>query len=180
MRGTQPRGCGLHLGPYRRQPDPPARVHGQSAAMTKPADCLLLGRWRIVEADLWERSHLDLDEPAMMTIRADDYGEIAFGACRPASTSNTAAPWSSSPGPDARRWTRSAAPDRPSCSTMARSKSSSPTISATRPSSKLDASRPQQPASHHGCDLAQPCRSVELLFKVWAASGDQACLAVTF
>jgi hypothetical protein len=48
--------------------------------MTGPADCLLLGRWRIVEADLWERGHLDLVEPAMMTIRADGHGEIAFGA----------------------------------------------------------------------------------------------------
>lgn len=48
--------------------------------MTKPADCLLLGRWRIVEADLWERDYLDLVEPATMTIRADGHGEIAFGA----------------------------------------------------------------------------------------------------
>jgi hypothetical protein len=48
--------------------------------MTEPSDCLLLGRWRIVEADLWERGHLDLVEPAMMTIRADGHGEIAFGA----------------------------------------------------------------------------------------------------
>jgi hypothetical protein len=48
--------------------------------MTGPADCLLLGRWRIVEADLWERDHLDLVEPATMTIRANGHGEIAFGA----------------------------------------------------------------------------------------------------
>jgi hypothetical protein len=48
--------------------------------MTEPADCLLLGRWRIVEADLWGRDHLDLVEPATMTIQADGHGEIAFGA----------------------------------------------------------------------------------------------------
>ena len=48
--------------------------------MTAPMDCRRVGRWRIVEADLWDRSHLDLVEPAMMTIGADRHGEIAFGA----------------------------------------------------------------------------------------------------
>ena len=42
--------------------------------------CRLRGRWRIVEADLWERDHLDLVGPAQMTIRGDGHGEIAFGA----------------------------------------------------------------------------------------------------
>jgi hypothetical protein len=39
-------------------------------------------RWPlgIVEADLWDRSYLDLVAPAMMTIEADGHGEIAFGA----------------------------------------------------------------------------------------------------
>ena len=48
--------------------------------MTVPMDCQLIGRWRIVEADLWDRAHLDLVEPAMMTIGAHGRGEIAFGA----------------------------------------------------------------------------------------------------
>ena len=48
--------------------------------MTAAMDCRLVGRWRIVESDLWDRDHLDLVEPAMMTIRADAHGEIAFGA----------------------------------------------------------------------------------------------------
>jgi hypothetical protein len=48
--------------------------------MTVPKDCRLIGRWRILESDLWDRDHLDLVEPAMMTIRADGHGEIAFGA----------------------------------------------------------------------------------------------------
>ena len=42
--------------------------------------CEIIGRWRIVEADLWDRGYLDMVEPAMMTIRADGHGEIAFGA----------------------------------------------------------------------------------------------------
>ena len=48
--------------------------------MTAPAGCQLIGRWRIVEADLWDRDYLDLDGPATITIGADNDGEIAFGA----------------------------------------------------------------------------------------------------
>jgi hypothetical protein len=47
--------------------------------MSAPAGCKLIGRWRIVEADLWERAHLDLCGPATLTITAQG-GEIAFGA----------------------------------------------------------------------------------------------------
>ncbi len=42
--------------------------------------CRLVGRWRIVEADLWDRAYLDLVEPARLVISADGHGEIAFGA----------------------------------------------------------------------------------------------------
>ncbi len=48
--------------------------------MTAPMNCQLVGRWRIVEADLWDRDYLDLVGPATMTIGADGHGEIAFGA----------------------------------------------------------------------------------------------------
>lgn len=48
--------------------------------MSGNAKCRLIGRWRIVEADLWDRSHLDLVQPAQMTIGDDGHGEIAFGA----------------------------------------------------------------------------------------------------
>jgi hypothetical protein len=44
-----------------------------------PANCRLIGRWRIVESDLWDRAHLDLSGPATLTITAQG-GEIAFGA----------------------------------------------------------------------------------------------------
>ncbi|MER8602103.1 hypothetical protein NKH09_30535, partial [Mesorhizobium sp. M1339] len=45
------------------------------ADMTAPAGCQLIGRWRIIEADLWDRGY-----PAMITIGGDNNGEIAFGA----------------------------------------------------------------------------------------------------
>jgi hypothetical protein len=43
--------------------------------MTAPAGCQLIGRWRIVEADLWDRDYLDLDGPATIT---DVFGFFAF------------------------------------------------------------------------------------------------------
>jgi hypothetical protein len=48
--------------------------------MTDPATCELIGRWRIVEADLWDRNHLDLVEPAHLQIGNDGWPEFAFGA----------------------------------------------------------------------------------------------------
>ncbi len=47
--------------------------------MSTAANCRLIGRWRIVEADLWDRAYLDLCGPATLTITAKG-GEIAFGA----------------------------------------------------------------------------------------------------
>ncbi len=47
--------------------------------MKSPANCRLIGRWRIVEADLWDGAHLDLCGPAALTITAQG-DEIAFGA----------------------------------------------------------------------------------------------------
>ena len=47
--------------------------------MKAPADCRLIGRWRIVKADIWDREYLDLCGPARLTITAQG-GKIAFGA----------------------------------------------------------------------------------------------------
>ena len=51
--------------------------------MKAPANCRLIGGWRIVEADLRDRAHLDLCGPAALTITAQG-GEIAFGALQAA------------------------------------------------------------------------------------------------
>ena len=48
--------------------------------MTAPMNCKLVGRWRIVEADIWDRSYLDLCGPATFVIHADGRGEVTFGA----------------------------------------------------------------------------------------------------
>ncbi|MFA5952834.1 MAG: hypothetical protein WC807_21470, partial [Hyphomicrobium sp.] len=48
--------------------------------MSVLAHCRLIGRWQIVEADLWDRGYLDLVAPATIVIGADNHGEIAFGA----------------------------------------------------------------------------------------------------
>jgi hypothetical protein len=48
--------------------------------MTSPATCEITGRWRIVEADLWDRDYLDLVGPAYFHISNDGWAEFAFGA----------------------------------------------------------------------------------------------------
>ena len=39
----------------------------------------VIGKWRIVEADLWDRDYLDLVEPAHITFSENGHGEFAFG-----------------------------------------------------------------------------------------------------
>jgi hypothetical protein len=48
--------------------------------MASPASGELIGRWRILEADLWDRDYLDLVEPAYLQIGNDGWAEFAFGA----------------------------------------------------------------------------------------------------
>jgi len=50
--------------------------------VSAPAGCQIIGRWRIVEADLWDRSHLDLVGPAYLQIGGDGWAEFAFGAAQ--------------------------------------------------------------------------------------------------
>jgi hypothetical protein len=40
----------------------------------------LIGTWRIVEMELWDRDFVDLVEPAYITFSNDGLGEFAFGA----------------------------------------------------------------------------------------------------
>lgn len=47
--------------------------------MTEPVGCQLIGRWRIVEADLWGRDYLDMAEPAYLQIGGNGWAEFAFG-----------------------------------------------------------------------------------------------------
>src|SRR5580700_8758963 len=117
------RRMGLHLRSRRLQSGSAAEASG-GLGLKAPANCRLIGRWRIVESDLWDRAHLDLSGPATLTITAQG-GEIAFGALE-ASKSNTPATRSVSTGPDARKAMRSRAKEPPNCSTTGRSRSSSP------------------------------------------------------
>ncbi len=48
--------------------------------MTGGAESALIGKWRIVEADLWASDYLDLVEPAHITFHDNGQGEFAFGA----------------------------------------------------------------------------------------------------
>ena len=46
----------------------------------KASDNPVVGRWRILEADLWDRDYLDLCGPATLVVKPNGHGEIAFGA----------------------------------------------------------------------------------------------------
>ena len=48
--------------------------------MSGPKRCLLLGKWRITQSDLWDKDHLDLVAPAYILFAEDGHGEVAFGA----------------------------------------------------------------------------------------------------
>ena len=48
--------------------------------MSTPAGCQLLGKWRIIEADIWDRDYLDLVQPAYIEFGKNGRGEFAFAA----------------------------------------------------------------------------------------------------
>ena len=107
--------------------------------MTAPAGCQLIRRWRIVEADLWDRDYLDLVAPASITVGAGDHGEIAFGAMQAGlhleySPTMVFCTWAG-----LTKWTRSTVQAQPSCSTMDRSRSSSHITSVMTPYSEPNA-----------------------------------------
>lgn len=39
----------------------------------------LVGKWRIVQADLWDTEYLDMLEPAFIEFKRDGRGEVRFG-----------------------------------------------------------------------------------------------------
>jgi hypothetical protein len=51
-----------------------------------PAGFRPIARWRIVEADIWDRAYLNLSGPAAIMITDRGQGETAFGALEPGLT----------------------------------------------------------------------------------------------
>ena len=50
--------------------------------MSAPAGCRIINRWRIVGAEVWDRSHLDLAGPAYLQIGRDGWAEFVVGAAQ--------------------------------------------------------------------------------------------------
>ncbi len=50
--------------------------------MTARRPCKVLGKWRLTEADQWDREYLDMLEPAYIRFDEDGRGEMIFGALR--------------------------------------------------------------------------------------------------
>ena len=117
--------------------------------MKAPANCRLIGRWRIVEADLWDRDYPDLCGPATLIVTAQG-GEIAFGALEAGlqvefARDSIGFRWAGCDEGD-----ESKAKGPPNSSTTARSRSNSPSTTATKPSSKQSETLLQQPDSDVG------------------------------
>lgn len=47
--------------------------------MSASAECQIVGRWRIVGSDVWDRDYLDLVEPAFFRVDVNGHGELVFG-----------------------------------------------------------------------------------------------------
>ena len=39
----------------------------------------LIGKWRITEADLWDKAYLDMLDPAFIEFKSNGRGEVRFG-----------------------------------------------------------------------------------------------------
>jgi hypothetical protein len=138
---------GFHLCSRRLQSGAAAEALG-GLGVKAPANCRLIGRWRIVEADMWDRAYLNLSGPATITITDHGHGEIAFGASKPASTSNTAGPQSDSPGRASTKMDEVSGDGSVELLDEGAIQTNSPIIMATKPSLKPNAWLLQQPASY--------------------------------
>jgi len=113
-----------------------------------PATCELVGQWRIVEADLWDRDYLDLAGPAYFRVGSDGWAEFAFGAVEATAEIEYGRTIAFSVGAVSTKATKSLAMARPNRRTMAPSKSSCLSTMVTTPSSLRTASGLlQRPAS---------------------------------
>lgn len=124
----------LDLRGRRLQPGAHAEAD-RSRTMRGPDTCEIIGRWRIVEADLWDRNYLDLVKPAYLKIGKEGWAEFAFGAVQAGGEIEYARTivffrWKA---------TRSPATPPPSSRKTAPSRSSYPSIMATTPPSRRNA-----------------------------------------
>jgi hypothetical protein len=81
--------------------------------VSNPVECQLIGRWPIVEADLWDRAYLDLAGPAYLEIADKGWPSSPSVPSKRPPNSNTAARSCSSAEPVPTRGTRSPATDQP-------------------------------------------------------------------
>ena len=106
--------------------------------MTREMECALIGKWRIIEADLWDRDYLDLVEPAHITFQGNGHGEFAFGCVKGDLDGEYSRriiffTWQGLLGRDSTKWTRSAATVQPNSTTTGPLRSKSASISAAKP-----------------------------------------------
>ncbi len=50
--------------------------------MMQTVPCALIGKWRITEADTWDRDYLDMLDPAQIIFEAGGHGTLNFGCVK--------------------------------------------------------------------------------------------------
>lgn len=50
--------------------------------MTETEPCALIGKWRITEADIWDREYLDMLDPAQISFESNGNGTLNFGCVK--------------------------------------------------------------------------------------------------
>ena len=149
--------------------------------MSTSAECEVIGRWRIVEGDQWDRDYLDLVDPAFIRFDRDGYGELAFGVVTAGLNLQYARTVVFFTFEGLTKATRSVAPGRPNSPRTALSRSNSRSTTAMTRSFKRRASeffnslldlQESQSVSSLGVEL-----SLETLGPIVRRESERACRA---
>ena len=100
--------------------------------MIREMECAVIGKWRIIEADLWDRDYLDLVELAHITFDGIGHGEFAFGCVNGGLDCEYSRRIIFLPGRDSTKWTKSTATVQPNSTMTGPLRSKSASISATK------------------------------------------------
>ena len=105
--------------------------------MKRPTKHSLIGKWRIIEMELWDKDFLDMMEPAYIAFDGKAGGEFAFGCVTGVSIAEKPPTASSLPGKVTTRWMKRQAMVGPNFKRMDRSPEKSASITVTIQPSRL-------------------------------------------
>ncbi len=97
--------------------------------LTRP----LIGKWRITEADLWDRRYLDLVEPAYIRFEDNGHGDPLLAASTAISTVGIPVATFSLHGGGSMKWTKFQVTDRQNSTKTERARSKSALVAEMKP-----------------------------------------------